>query len=725
MKLIIAKDELSFLLKFIQTAKEKLDEIEENILKLETSQEVKLINNILKPIHFIKITSAFWGLHDIKCISHEIETLGEELKRGELPASSELIEFLLKVVKILFLGLNNVVKAIEETDKEREPINVQIDDLNYHEIIDEARQIRENISTVDGPFVVYPFTFIFPPEIKNEFEQEVIEHLEKLKELLLTLDTEPSRVDCVDKLFHSLHSIKGNAEVILSRIENKKTRQKHPLFSFKILAHAAESFIHQKRNKQIQISKEEIETLLSTCEGLNTLLQDFHHDRESSFDPTELIARLQKLGGRKQADEEKTVLAPTKEGKTIKKKDNEPKVSSQVIRVPQEKLDKLMNLIGELIVSKNNFPLLSREINISYNLPDLAKRVKNAGDTISRITDELQATIMSTRMVPISNVFSRFPRLVRDLAKNMHKKIKLEIIGEETELDKTIIEIIADPLVHLIRNAVDHGIESPEERVKQGKPEEGLIQLKAYNRGQNVIIEVTDDGRGIDPKQIRVKALEKKLIDAKELEQLDDQAVCNLIFTPGFSTAQKVTEVSGRGVGMDVVKTNIEKIGGSVILDSVLGKGTTVTIRLPLTLAVSKGLEVETNGERFFIPLDYITETVKISSDSIHRYKDIEMAIIRGELLPIADLGTLLGLTRYSSCKANNSKEISLVILNINSHQIAVKVDRFYNEREFVIKPLTGPLAQIEGFSGATVTSQGKVVLVLDPLKLFQIIKSS
>ncbi len=397
--------------------------------------------------------------------------------------------------------------------------------------------------------------------------------------------------------------------------------------------------------------------------------------------------------------------------------------ANSTIKVPLERLNILMNLVGELIVSKSSFPEMAREITVDHNLKDLGKRVKNAGEQIGRVSDDLQNIVMEMRMLPVGTVFSKFKRLVRDLSKKLDKKISLQTSGEDTELDKTIIEILGDPLVHLIRNCADHALEKVEERRRVGKPDEGQILLKAYNQGQNVIIEIIDDGRGIDPDNIRVKAVEKGYLSLEELEQLDDKAVQNLVFRPGFSGAKEITDVSGRGVGMDVVRTNIEKIGGTVSLSSTIGIGTTFTLTLPLTLAVSKGLEVKAAGRHYYLPLDYIVETVKISPDLVRGHRDAQMAVIRNDLLPVFSLSSLLNTSGGDATALNSgadtNNELSMVVLNMNGKKAVLVVDKFYTESEYVIKPLTGNLSKIMGLSGATITNKGKVILILDPLKLF------
>jgi two-component system chemotaxis sensor kinase CheA len=443
-------------------------------------------------------------------------------------------------------------------------------------------------------------------------------------------------------------------------------------------------------------------------------------------DPTEdLIIRelegylpfLKKDGDRRKEpliDRRKPTLPPQPAQVVAAEKAVDVRAGEKVIKVAQEKIDVFMNLIGELLVSKNNLNDLAREISIRYNIPEVANRVKEAAESITRISDELQNNIMEIRMLPVSNAFSRFPRMIRDLAKKLNKKIRLEIRGEETELDKNIIEALNDPLVHLVRNSADHGIELPEERAAKGKAEEGLVQLNAFNQGQYVVIQIIDDGKGIDPARIRNKALERGLLPESELEKLDNSDVLNLIFLPGFSLAKEITDVSGRGVGMDVVKSNIEKLGGEVLIESELDKGSTITLKLPLTLAIGRGLEVEAHRNRYYIPLEYIVETIKVPRENIYLYKGRMMSVIRNEIMPVYFLEERLGYGK----NGRNCDSEAMVILNIRNQKIGMVVDNFFNESEYVIKPLTQALGNIEGVTGAMITGEGKVHLILDPVKL-------
>ncbi len=300
--------------------------------------------------------------------------------------------------------------------------------------------------------------------------------------------------------------------------------------------------------------------------------------------------------------------------------------------------------------------------------------------------------------------------MVRDIAKKNDKKVKLVTKGEDTELDKTVIEKIGDPLLHMIRNSVDHGIESPEERRNTGKPEEGTLILNAWNKGNKVFIELQDDGKGIDEEAVKKKAIEKGLINKSEIEKLSKKEILNLIFAPGFSTAKKITEVSGRGVGMDVVRTNIISIGGTVEIESEKGIGTKILLILPLTLAVSKGLEIKCGDSNFIIPLDCVLETVKIKKENIRLYKSKEMFHCRNTVLPILDLCKLFKI----QSKTNKNSNIALVIVIFNNIKLALKVDAFLAERDIVVKPLPSVLENLSCVSGTTIMPDGRVELILN-----------
>jgi Chemotaxis protein histidine kinase and related kinases len=393
----------------------------------------------------------------------------------------------------------------------------------------------------------------------------------------------------------------------------------------------------------------------------------------------------------------------------------------QSIRVSQDKLDKMMNMISELLIAKNAFMHLSARLNVEYDLPELSKEVKDIGFSVNRITDELQNAIMSIRMVEIRTVFQKMPRIVRDVAHLTGKKMELAMAGETTEIDKTIVEQISDPLVHLIRNAADHGIEDAEERLRKGKSETGRIELRAYNKDKHVYIEIEDDGKGIDPEALKRKAVERGLIAPDQAERMSGSQLVNLIFLPGFSTAGRITEVSGRGVGMDIVKSNIEKLGGTVFIDSEVDRGTKVVIRLPLTLAISRGLIVNVARESYIIPIEYISETVKIGRRDIHRFDGKFFARHKGSVIGVEWLAKLFLL---GDRDPDGKDEFHAVIISGGGEKFGIIVDKLLSEQEFVIKALHGRLAGIPGISGSTLLGDGQVVLIVNPLDLIRLAKN-
>ncbi|NSA87127.1 chemotaxis protein histidine kinase CheA [Clostridium beijerinckii] len=373
----------------------------------------------------------------------------------------------------------------------------------------------------------------------------------------------------------------------------------------------------------------------------------------------------------------------------------------------------MMNTIAELMVTKNAFMHVAKRLSLEYDIPDLAKEVKEIGASVNRISDELQNSMMSMRMVEVKTVFQKMPRIIRDVSQITNKKVNLIIEGESTEIDKTIIERISDPLVHIIRNAVDHGIEEPETRIKEGKNEIGTIYLRAYNNNKNVYIEVQDDGKGIDSEEIRKKVIDKGFIEPSVLNNMDKKQILNLIFLPGFSTAKKITEVSGRGVGMDIVRSNINKINGIVDIDSEVNKGTKMTIQLPLTLAVSRGLLVKSVEENYIIPIDNIIETVKIPKDNVYEFNNKHFAHLRGEIIGIEWLSKFLLIDRLEN-NTSKAEELNIVTITNGVEKLGLVVDKLLNEQEFVIKALSDSLGEIPGISGSTLLGDGKVVLILN-----------
>jgi two-component system chemotaxis sensor kinase CheA len=386
-------------------------------------------------------------------------------------------------------------------------------------------------------------------------------------------------------------------------------------------------------------------------------------------------------------------------------------VSPATIRIDQVKLDRLMTVVGELLVARGAIPLLIRKLNDGEDGGSVVKDLKDVGSSISRIADELQNSVMSIRMLPVKTVFQRFPRLVRDLARSLGKEVQLVIEGEGIELDKTILEQIGDPLVHLIRNSVDHGFELPEERRASGKNPSGQLTLRAIHEAGSVSIEVKDDGRGLDADALKKKAVEKGLLTAEAAAVMSEEAAFQLVFLPGLSTAKKVTDVSGRGVGMDVVHSNVRNLQGTIEIRSKLGQGTSLLIKLPTSLMVSKGILMEAGGQQYILPLSNIRDMIKLPLEEVHKYRGQILAQVRGTIYSIFSLAEMLGLTPAKV------PELSVVIVEAGNARYGLVVDKFLTEVEVLVKPLTGGLEQCKEFQGAAIMGDGRVVLVLNALE--------
>ena len=381
----------------------------------------------------------------------------------------------------------------------------------------------------------------------------------------------------------------------------------------------------------------------------------------------------------------------------------------RTLRVDQDKIDALVNLVGELIVAKNALPYLAAKAEELSGVREVSRAIKDHYAVTHRIAEELQNAVMAVRMLPVSHVFQRFPRLVRDLSRRLAKEIELEIRGEETEADKNVIESLADPLIHMVRNAIDHGIETPEERLARGKPAAGTIRLEARQESDTIVITVADDGKGMDPAVIRAKAVEKGVIDAARGAQLDERESLMLIFAAGFSTRDEVSDLSGRGVGMDVVRTAVEAAGGRIDLDSVAGQGTNVRLVLPLSMAVSRIMTVDCAGQMFGVPLDLVAETVRVPAGSIHRIQDREACILRDSIVPVVRLDALLGLP-----PASDREELSVLVARPAGDRVGIVVGGFREGMDVIVKPLEGVLAGCAAYTGTALLGDGRVLPILD-----------
>ena len=382
----------------------------------------------------------------------------------------------------------------------------------------------------------------------------------------------------------------------------------------------------------------------------------------------------------------------------------------QTIRVEVKRLDHLMNLIGELVLGKNRLLKIYDDVEERYEGEKFLEELNQVVSSLSLVTTDIQLAVMKTRMLPIAKVFNKFPRMIRDLSRELGKQIDLEISGEETELDKSIVEEIGDPLVHIIRNSCDHGIEDPETRKAMGKPEKGLVQLKAYNEGNHIVVEIVDDGKGLDADMLKAKSIEKGIITEREADAMSEKEAFGLIFKPGFSTAAKVTNVSGRGVGMDVVKTNIEKLNGIIDIESEVGKGTVMKLKIPLTLAIIQSLLVGTQEEFYAIPLASVLETVRVPIDDIYTIDGKNVLRLRDEVLSLVRLSDVFGVEKAF----DGGDQTYVVIIGVAEAKLGIIVDTLVGQEEIVIKSMGDYLQNIPGIAGATIRGDGRVTLIID-----------
>ncbi len=392
--------------------------------------------------------------------------------------------------------------------------------------------------------------------------------------------------------------------------------------------------------------------------------------------------------------------------------------TAKTLKVDQDKIDRLMNLIGEMVVAKNSLPYLADRAENQYGVRELSREIKNQYSVINRIAEEMQQSIMQIRMMPVSFIFQRFPRLVRDTCRKLGKEVNLVLEGEFTEADKLVIEALADPLIHIVRNSLDHGIELPAVRLNKGKPAAGQLLIRASQQTDSVLIEIQDDGKGIDPEVIKRKALEKGLITEAAMQRMTDQQAVNLVFAAGFSTAEVVSDLSGRGVGMDVVRSAIERINGKVTLDSSVDQGTTLRLVLPLSMAITNVIVIESHQQQFGIPMDLVMETVRIAPQDIRQIKQSRAALLRDRIVPLLSLNQLLGLDAPQ--QLNEQGEVATLVVKINHEYIGLMVDSFKATVDIILKPLPAVLAGMKWYSGSALMGDGSVLMVLNPKELVE-----
>jgi two-component system chemotaxis sensor kinase CheA len=586
-------------------------------------------------------------------------------------------------------------------------------------------------------------------EIIEDFIIETQEILDALDEKFVELEKDRANQPLLNEIFRSVHTIKGAAGFLgFNQIVE--------------LTHATENVLKKLRDGIMDATPEIMDVVLQAVDMLKKLLEYVKAQDDRREDLSEIISTLKAIDSGdlllKNAEKEtikeeitadntsvceipEEVLTndendkPSINNQNDKGKISEPEIQNresnpketihveQTIRVDVERLDSVLNLVGELVLGRNRLMKITSNLESKYTDDPEVSSLSETMAFLNLITSDLQIAVMKTRMQPVRKVFNKFPRMVRDLARSCNKDVELLISGEDTEVDKSVIENIADPLVHLIRNAIDHGIEPRNERIEKGKPEKGLIKLSASQEGNNIVIEIDDDGRGINVDAVKRKALEKRLVTEEQLQNVSDKDALEYIFLPGFSTAQQVSDISGRGVGMDVVKTNLAKLNGSIDIITEEGRGTRFTIKLPLTLAIIQTLMVEVQGETYAIPLGSVLETVKIGQDEIKTIDTQEVIQLRGEIVPILRLARLFNI--YSE---DNKDRYYAVVVSAEDKKFGIVVDRLKGQEEVVIKAVEGELINFRDsniIAGATITGEGRVVLIIDVAMMLQFVTRS
>jgi len=586
-------------------------------------------------------------------------------------------------------------------------------------------------------------------EPMDEMQEIIQDFLIETKELISALDNdlvdlekaqvEEETRDGLNAIFRAVHTIKGASGFLgFNQLVD--------------VCHKTETLLNKLRHGEMKLSVHIMDVILDAIDVVKALLIKVENNDSTEYPLESILRSLNDILEGKEAPADEKKEAPSDEVKEIaepqksveealamiadqiqapkpeapkpeapkpeSKKPEAPKKdfkADQTIRIDTERLDDVMNLVGELVLERNRLIRIVKEMQEKFEDQEDLSPLSATGARINLLTTDLQMSVMKTRMQPVKKVFNKFPRMVRDLKRSTGKDMELILEGEDTELDKSIIEEISDPLVHLVRNSCDHGIELPDERERQGKSRTGIVKLSAYHEGDQIVIEIADDGKGIDVEKVKAKAVNNGILGQADVDKISDKEALNLIFAPGFSTAEKVTDLSGRGVGMDVVKTNIANLNGIVDVETKVGKGSKFSLKLPLTVAIIQSLIVGTGDEVFAIPLASVLETMRISKPDIRTINEREVISLRDGVLSLMRLSE-----EFDIPSAEDHDSMYVVVIGLAEKRVGVVVEKLFGQEEVVIKPLGHYLSDIDAVSGATVTGDGKVVLILDIATMIQ-----
>ncbi|GAA7623680.1 chemotaxis histidine kinase/response regulator CheAY2 [Helicobacter pylori] len=643
---------------FLIEAFEMNEQLDQDLVELEHSPEdLDLLNRIFRVAHTIKGSSSFLNLNILTHLTHNMEDVLNRARKGEIKITPDIMDVVLRSIDLMKTLLVTIRDTGSDTNNGKE-----------NEIEEAVKQLQAITS----------------------------QNLEGAKEGTKEAPKEEMKKEAKEENTEENQENKAKAPTAKDFASDNPLADEPDLDYTNMSAEEVEAEIERLLNKRQEADKER------------------RAQKKQEAKPRQEVA-----------PKTETPKAPKTETKAKAKTDTEenkaPSIGvEQTVRVDVRRLDHLMNLIGELVLGKNRLIRIYGDVEERYDGEKFLEELNQVVSSISAVTTDLQLAVMKTRMQPVGKVFNKFPRMVRDLSRELGKSIELIIEGEETELDKSIVEEIGDPLIHIIRNSCDHGIEPLEERRRLNKPETGKVQLSAYNEGNHIVIKISDDGKGLDPVMLKEKAVEKGVISERDAEGMSDREAFNLIFKPGFSTAKVVSNVSGRGVGMDVVKTNIEKLNGIIEIDSEVGVGTTQKLKIPLTLAIIQALLVGVQEEYYAIPLSSVLETVRINQDEIYTVDGKSVLRLRDEVLSLVRLSDIF---KVDAILESNS-DVYVVIIGLADQKIGVIVDYLIGQEEVVIKSLGYYLKNTRGIAGATVRGDGKITLIVDVGAMMDMAKS-
>ncbi|MCA1320904.1 chemotaxis protein CheA [Bacillus tianshenii] len=664
---------------FLEESKEHLETINNQLVELERNpQSIEIVNEIFRSAHTLKGMSATMGYEDLASLTHQMENVLDMIRNHKLSVSSNLLDVIFRSVEYL----EEMVFSIADGGDGKKDVS---DVVALLVKIEKGEMIETVSNSASGS------------EEEHEYDSYELTILQQSEEQgYLPLEVKVTlRKDCLLKaarVFMVFEVVEQIGEVIKSTppVEQLEEENFDDSFVVTMVTKENQEDVIERIMKVSEVEKVEINIIhtknLSVMEKKDTPIEPDTDKNEFDLSIIEVAATVEP------ATKTPETPAATKAGQ-----------SNKTIRVSIDRLDGLMNLFEELVIDRGRLEQISKELNEA----ELIETVER----MSRISNDLQNIILNMRMVPIETVFNRFPRMVRQLARDLGKKVEIEIIGAETELDRTVMDEIGDPLVHLLRNAIDHGIEMPDKRRSAGKDEEGKITLKAFHSGNHVFIEIVDNGGGISRQKVLNKAISRGIVAKQAADSLTDQEVFQLILSSGFSTAEVISDISGRGVGLDVVKNTIESLGGNITIDSTEGKGTTFSIQLPLTLSIISVLLTEVEKEKYAIPLSSIIETAIIKKEEILTAHGQEVIDFRGKIVPIVHLEKVFHVKKEDCMQADL---YSIVLVKKGEKMAALVVDSFIGQQEVVLKALGQYLSSTYAISGATILGDGQVALIVD-----------